>query len=208
MNGTANPSPIEDLTEVLATVADLVAGVRHDQWRDTTPCPEWEVRDLVNHMVIGHRLFTGILRGEAAAAPGALDPKADDMLGDDPGAAYRGATEELLAAFRRPGVLEQVFRVPAGDVPGVAAVHLRAVEDLVHGWDLARATGRKPRFPDEIVERELEFTRAKLADVPPEQAPFAPPQPVPDHAPPLDRLAALLGRRVTPQQWGGALSGC
>ena len=187
-------NPIDDLATVLTATAKLVAAVNRDQWSAATPCQEWNVRELVNHMVIGHRLFTGILRGEAAVTPGALDPTSGDTLGDDPTATYQAATEHLLTAFRRPGVLEQVFEVPAGTVPGSAAAHLRAVDELVHGWDLALATGQHPRFPDDIVERELEFTRLALGQLPPGQSPFAPAQPVADAAPPLDRLSALLGR--------------
>lgn len=190
-------TPIDDLASVLDAVAGLVTGVRDEQWHDTTPCTEWDVRDLVNHMLKGHRLFTGILRGEAAVTPGALDPKAGpDLLGDDPAVTYRRAADDLLAEFRRPGALDRVVEVPVGPVPGVAALHLRVVDELVHGWDLARATGQRPRFRDELVERELEFTRAKLADVPPGHAPFAPPRPIAGDAPPLDRLAALLGREA------------
>lgn len=196
MTGHPEPSPLKDLAAVLGAVHELVAAVGREDWSAPTPCPRWSVHDLVNHMVLGNRLFAGILRDRAAVTPGALDPTAADALGDDPAGAYRSAAEDLLAAFRRPGVLERVFRVPVGPVPGLAAVHLRAVEDLVHGWDLARATGRRARFPDDVVERQMGFARAKLADVPPDRSPFAPPQPAADHAPPLDRLAALLGRSV------------
>ncbi|MBN6038501.1 TIGR03086 family metal-binding protein [Amycolatopsis sp. 195334CR] len=198
MTDNITHTPTDDLTTVLDVVGDLVAAVRNDQWDSTTPCPEWSVRELVNHMVIGNRLFAGILRGEAAVAPGALDPKARDALGTDPVAAYRDAAKDLLAAFGQPGVLDRMFQVPVGLVPGIAALHLRAVEDLVHGWDLARATGQELEIDDEIVERELEFTRAKLADVPPDRSPFAPARRISDDATPLDRLAALLGRVAGP----------
>lgn len=198
MTARTDPAPIDDLSVVLGLVGDLVAAVRPDQWGAPTPCPEWDVRALVNHQVIGHDLFTGILHGEAAVTPGALDPKARDALGENPAARYRSVARDLLAAFRRPGVLERVVEVPAGTVPGIAAVHLRAVEELVHGWDLAQATGGRARFPGDLVERELEFTRGALADVPPGRSPFGPPQPVSGDAPPLDRLAALLGRPVGP----------
>lgn len=192
-------APLDDLVTSLGGVGDLVAGVRRDQWDARTPCPRWNVRELVNHMVLGHRLFTGILRGEAARTPEALDPCSEDVLGEDPASAYRGAVADLLAAFREPGVLEQVFEVPAGTVPGFVAVHLRVVEDLVHGWDLARATGQRLRVPDDLVAREVAFTRSTLDDIPPEQSPFAPPQSVPDDAPSLDKLAALSGRQAHPQ---------
>lgn len=191
-------TPVDDLAAVFDVVGDLVAAVQNDQWGNATPCPEWDVRALVGHMVLGNRLFAGILRGEAAVVPGALDPRAHDVLGTDPVAAYRDAAKDLLVAFRGPGVLDRMFQVPAGLVPGIAALHLRVVEDLVHGWDLARATGQEIRIPDELVERALGFTRAKLADVPPDRSPFAPATTVPDNAAPLDRLAALLGRPSEP----------
>lgn len=115
-------------------------------------------------------------------------------LGAGPVTAYTDAAGALTAAFGQPGALERVVVVPFGAVPGIVAVHLRVTEALVHGWDLAQATGQRLRFPDGIVERNLEFTRAALPDVPAGRMPFAPPQPVPDDAPPIVRLAALLGR--------------
>lgn len=187
-------APLDDLAASLRAVGDLIADVPRDQWSAPTPCAAWNVRELVDHMVLGHRLFSGILRREAAVEPGALDPESADVLGGDPAGAYRAAVADLLGAFRQPGVLEQVWQVPAGAVPGSAAVHLRAVEDLVHGWDLSRATGLELRVPDELVEPEVEFARSKLADVPPDRSPFAAPESVPATAPALDRLAGVLGR--------------
>ncbi|MER5391508.1 maleylpyruvate isomerase N-terminal domain-containing protein [Saccharopolyspora sp. NPDC002686] len=61
-------SPIDDLALVLTATGELVAGVQRDQWDAATPCTDWNVRELVSHMVIGHRLFNGILRGEVARA--------------------------------------------------------------------------------------------------------------------------------------------
>ncbi len=188
-------TPVADLRAILGAVGDLVAAVREDQWAGPTPCPEWNVRELVSHLVIGNRLFAGILRGEVAVSPGALDPKSSDVPGSDPVTVYRDAAQELIAAFARTGVLEDVFQVPVGRVPGIAALHLRATEALVHGWDLAQATGQQPpQVDDAIAERELEFTRAKLPGVPAGRTPFAPPQPAAADAPPITRLAALLGR--------------
>ena len=191
-------SPVEDLASVLAVAGDLVAGVRPDQWKDPTPCTEWNVRELVNHVVIGDRLFTTILRGETPPPPSARDPKSNDVLGDDAAGVQREGARELIAALSRPGVLDQMFQIPMGSVPGVAAAHMRSTEAIAHGWDLAQATGQEPRFPDDIVQRVLEFTRVKLADVPPDRSPFGPAQPAPAGAPPIVELVTLLGRRVQP----------
>jgi uncharacterized protein (TIGR03086 family) len=111
--------------------------------------------------------------------------------------AYRDSTSSLLDAFGRPGVLGRVFTVPFGPVPGIVALHLRVTEVLVHGWDLARAIQQPASFPSELAEHELTFSRDKLGEIPPSRSPFAPPQPVADDAPAIDRLAACLGRNVT-----------
>jgi uncharacterized protein (TIGR03086 family) len=87
--------------------------------------------------------------------------------------------------------------IPAGTLPGVVACELRVVEALVHGWDLARATGLPLDFPADLVEESIAFSRVQLGRLPADRTPFGPSQPVADDAPPLDRLAALLGRSVS-----------
>lgn len=178
------------LPDRLATALDgaghLVAAVAAEQWDLATPCTDWTVRQLVAHLVGGNRLTARVLRGEPTGPP--------DPLGDDPAAAYRASADELLVAFRRPGVLEGTYTLPAGTLPGPAVAHLRIVETLVHGWDLARAIGRPPPFPDDLADGELAFSRDLLGRLPEGRRPFAPPRPVAEHAPAIDRLAALLGR--------------
>lgn len=154
------------------------------------PCPGWTVRDLVSHIVTGNRMFAGILRGDPPAAP-AGSPAGEDLV-----TAYRDAASGLLAAFSEPGALEREVSVPFGTVPGIAALHLPITELLVHGWDLARATGRPASFPDDLAEQELAFTRARLGDIAAGRRPFGPPQPAAADAPAIDRLAACLGRTV------------
>jgi uncharacterized protein (TIGR03086 family) len=200
---TAQPSakqPIENLAAALSGAQQLVAAIGADEWDLASPCPEWTVRGVMNHLVGGNLLFARLLAGEQ------LPPREElvaagrsDRLGDDAGAAFRASADALLTAFSADGVLERPLTVPAGTFPGIAALHLRIVEALVHGWDVATATGRPLHFPDELVEQALAFTRATLPRLParPEgPGPFRPEQPVADDAPPLDRLAALLGRHA------------
>jgi uncharacterized protein (TIGR03086 family) len=81
------------------------------------------------------------------------------------------------------------------------------VETLVHGWDLATATGQRlPGSADALAEGVLDFSRALLARLPEGRHPFAPPRPVADDAPALDRLVALLGRDPAAAQIGGRSS--
>ena len=191
-------TPIDELRMSLDATGHLVAGVRAEQWSQPTPCTGWTVRQLVNHLVAGNRLFAGILSGQPMPPPEQREQSAD-QLGDDPGTAYRASASDLVAAFGRPGVLQQKFTVPVGQVPGIAALHLRVVEAIVHGWDLAHATSQPVRYPDQLIEQEIAFTRSQLADLPAAPAgrgPFGPSQPVAEDAPPLDRLAGLLGRTM------------
>jgi uncharacterized protein (TIGR03086 family) len=185
----------------LATALDgaghAVAAVTGEQWLLPTPCTDWTVRQLVNHVVGGNRLTTRVLRGEPLPPLDQLGRRGnDDQLGDDPAAAYRVSAGELLAALRVPGALERPYTLPVGTLPGPAVVHLRTVETLVHGWDLARATGQQVPFSDELAGPALTFSRELLGRLPEGRQPFAPSRPVADDAPAIDRLAALLGRPV------------
>jgi uncharacterized protein (TIGR03086 family) len=200
-------SPIDSLARALEHTARLVEGVPDDQWDRPTPCAGWSVRDLVDHLVAGNRLFARALLGEPPS-PGSSGSGSGSSGSGSAGSgsagspvaamAYRESADTLLAAFASPGVLERPVTVPFGTVPGVVALHLRLVEALVHGWDLARATGQRPSGDEAAAEQALAFTRPQLGRVPAERSPFGPPQPVADDAPALDRLAACLGREVGP----------
>jgi uncharacterized protein (TIGR03086 family) len=194
--------PTEELVDSLARALDatavLVGGVAEEQWSSSTPCPELSVRALVNHLVAGNRIFTGIVSGgELASREERRRFSAVDHLGDDPVSAYRESAASLGAAFRQPGVRGRVFPSPIGNAPGGVLLHLRMIEALVHGWDIAQATGQPVRLPQDLAEVELAVARDQLpADLPRAGDPFGPVQPVSEDAPAIDRLAAYLGRPI------------
>lgn len=182
---------LADLDRALTATEAVVAGIRPDQWADPTPCTELDVRDVVNHIVSGNLLFAAVVRGGPPPDRGA------DHLGDDPVGAFQRAGRELRDAFARPGALERVYQAPFGSGPGTALVHVRVVELLAHGWDLARATGQTAGFPDDVAERTLARSRQMLATRPEgPEAPFGPEVAVPGDAAAIDRLAGFLGRPV------------
>ncbi len=169
-------------TEVVETTCRLVDAVTADQWSAPTPCTEWDVRALTDHLVAGQKAFAEIMTGPAVAGA---------TLG------FRASAMALVFAFRQPGALVRVVQVPVGAVPGSVAMHLQTVEHLVHGWDLATATGQTVRFSGDVVEAATEFSRGLLRQVPAGPGgPFEPSQPAPETASGIDRLAALLGRKV------------
>ncbi len=104
-------TPDDRLGRALDATGDLITGVKPNQWTNATPCPEWNVRALVNHLVSGNRMFAGIIRGEPMPPRGNLSQfHVIDGLGDDPIAAYREAGTELLVAFSEPTVCQRVSR--------------------------------------------------------------------------------------------------
>jgi hypothetical protein len=112
----------------------------------------------VSHVVTGNRLFAAALRGDQPAQPSA---DADLVV------AFGDSGSEVLTAFASPGALERVVQVPFGTVPGEVALHLRITEILVHGWDIAAATGQRAEFDEAVAGQELEFSRGALGAIPP-----------------------------------------
>src|SRR3954470_19033351 len=124
----ADPA-IDDLAAALARGAEIIAAVRIDRYGAPTPCPEMDVRALINHMVAGNRMFAATARGEE------LDASifGEDLLGDDPVAAYLASADAAIEAWTRPGVMDETLGF-AG-MPGNLVVRLHLTEELVHGWD-------------------------------------------------------------------------
>ncbi|MFI7602895.1 TIGR03086 family metal-binding protein [Actinoplanes sp. NPDC049681] len=173
---------VAQLTAAAERVGRLIAGVKPDQWGDPTPCAGWDVQALVSHLVLGNVVDVSAL----TARP---------MTFRSLQAGFDESAADLAAAFRAPGALDRTVEVPFGRVSGAVALHLRLTELLVHGWDLALATGQPPAFADEVVEQELAHTAPMLTGMPVGRRPFADAVDQPPSAPALDRLAARLGRR-------------
>jgi len=183
---------VEDLARAYEAVGDVIAKVRPEQWTAPTPCTEWNVREVVNHLVGLDLVFTALIEGRPMPDRGA------DRLGDDPVLAYRSASVSLQAAFAQPGVLERSYPGPLGSATGAERLQIRVYDLLVHGWDLAQATGIPARLPEDIAEQALAFAQFQLASQF-RTGRFAEPQPVEESAAAIDRLAAFLGRPVPPR---------
>jgi uncharacterized protein (TIGR03086 family) len=190
-------TPVSRLAIALEATGEVIAAVKASQWSDPTPCADWNVRTLVNHLVSGHRMFADILRSEEPPNLASLRHARDlDHLGADPLGSYRDAGAALRAAFEQPKVLERTFESPIGSLPGTAILNLRVTETVVHGWDLARAIGQPFNPPEQLAEAELAFAKGLLTADVPRSGRFGPTQPAADDAPAVDRLAAFLGRPI------------
>lgn len=129
--------------------ASLVHQIQADQWGNPTPCSEWDVRALVNH-VVGEGLWTApLVAGKTIADVG--DAFDGDVLGADPAGAADLAAEEALSAFSADGAMHRTVHLSFGDYPGYEYAWQLFADHLVHGWDLARAIGADERMDPELV---------------------------------------------------------
>lgn len=124
--------------------------VRAEHWLLATPCDEWDVRTLVNHVVGGATRYAMLLHG--ATADEVVATVALDHLGDDPVASFEQRSREVAYAFAEPGALLRTVHHPAGDVSGRELLELRITEFAVHAWDLARAIGADEQIDPALVQ--------------------------------------------------------
>jgi uncharacterized protein (TIGR03086 family) len=182
--------PMEAYDRAAAVATAVVDGIADDQFGLPSPCPEWTVRGVLNHIVIGNMIADAIVAGRAHP------DRSVDRLGRDPRATLARSLAGTRAVLGQDGLLERTVSTPMGEAPGTTLVHTRAAELLVHGWDLARATGRSTDLDPELAEYVMIDWRTRLGDRPRSMLPFAEPQPVLDGTCAADRLAAYLGRSV------------
>ncbi len=140
------------LTVALAQTADQLSHVSDDQLDEPTPCHEWTLGALVDHVVNAPTVFATLMRGEQADW-GAEPPH----VGADREQAFRTAAEALVDAWRTADGTDQ----PGTDQP--SPLDWQLAELSVHTWDLARALGRATTGLDpEVAERGLAFMQANL----------------------------------------------
>jgi len=184
-----------DVAELHAQALDatgrIIDGIAADRWHAATPCADWDARALVNHLVSGNLWAAELAAGGTIEGVGSrLD---GDLLGDDPAAAYANSAAAAAAVFRRPGALNAPCAVSYGPVPATVYAGHRFLDVLVHGWDLAVATGQDyaldPQLMDQcrqIIEPQVEAFRSADA--------LGPEVMVAADAGAQTRFLALLGR--------------
>jgi uncharacterized protein (TIGR03086 family) len=179
------------LDQAVASTGKIVAGVRPDQLGDPTPCAEWDVRELLNHVIGVSDAFSRAAAGEPIKPPA---PRTDYFRGDGYAAAYEAATAAMLATWHAPGALDATITLPFGDAPGSVAASINFVDVLVHGWDLARATGQDATLDPDLAEPALEVSRNLVSDQFRSAGAFGPEVAAPADASTANRLVAFLGR--------------
>jgi uncharacterized protein (TIGR03086 family) len=133
---------------------DRVHGVPADLWTARTPCAEWTVHSLVNHVVAEHLWAPHLLRGETISDVG--DRYDADVIGDEPASRWSAAIDASLAAWAQASD-DQEVHLSMGKAPVAEYANQMLMDLTVHAWDLAQAAGLPDRLDPDVVEYVWEY---------------------------------------------------
>ena len=130
--------------------ADRVNAVKEDQWGDPTPCREWTVRDLANHVTYENLWTVPLMEGATIEEVGTRFD--GDVLGADPVGAALTAARQAIASVATSLPAGGIVHLSFGETPKEEYVYQLAADNLIHGWDLAAATGGDTRLDPNLVK--------------------------------------------------------
>jgi uncharacterized protein (TIGR03086 family) len=179
----------EQLAELMPHLRAVVARIDPAKLAAPTPCERFDVRGVLEHMIAGTAHFAPAFRGEPG--PAAAPANEEDVL-----ERWGAAMTDLLDAVHSPGAGARTIASPMGEVPGAAFARFVVFDGLMHGWDLATATGQPYAPPAELVDEVGAFARQALAPEMRDGDTFAAETEAPADAGSLERLVAFSGRRL------------
>jgi uncharacterized protein (TIGR03086 family) len=165
---------------------DVLAHVTQDQWANATPCSEWDVTALVDHVVNGNAWVQTVAGRKPAPIP--------------PGNARAAIAISGAAAhdvFNAPDGLDRTYDLPFGQVSGYAFSTMRTNDLFTHAWDLAKATGQSTDLDPQFAAEVLTANKERISDaMRGDGKMFGLQQPCAEDRPMADQAAAFLGRVV------------
>ena len=164
-----------------------------DQWAMGTPCSDWDVRALVNHVTVEDLWVRPLLQGATIAEVG--DRFDGDQLGDDPKATWRTAQDDAVRAVGDLPSVEATVHLSSGEFPASFYLSQLIFDHVVHAWDLATAIGADTRLDPELVDFSVDEFAAQEDFYRASGAIAARPD-IPAGADPQTRLLAMFGRRA------------
>jgi len=175
----------------LERTAGIVANVKPDQLDGETPCSDWNTRRLLNHLIGGVMGFAMATQG-TPLDPNTEPPDIVGQHGDDAGKAFEAARAMAVEAWSAPDVMEKEL-VLGAPMPANQALRIALMEAVVHGWDVAKATGQDGTIDPMFAEPMLDGLK-KMFGAGPRPPIIGPEVAVPDDASPSAKLVAFLGR--------------
>lgn len=196
-SGAANLDPADPRSGLAAAVAaarlaiEATCNGSSERLAGPTPCSEYTVEDLIEHLVFIARRVAIIGNG------GHFTETPDHLAGSDWAAVFAGEADAIHHAWSDPAKLSASYEVPWGQVPGAALMLAYTAEFAAHTWDLARATGTGVEIVDDVLAGAAEAVRFIPADGRDDPAvPFAPVVEAPAGASNLERIVTWVGRSL------------
>ena len=181
--------PVANLRATAESMQQLLGTIEQDELRLPTPCAEWDVADLADHVIAN--LLNSFAHWAGTDVPHEPCPIATELAGR-----YRAAVDVVLETYEAPGVLDKTLPTPMGDFPGGAVLAVAFADQLTHLWDLSRALGRDVAVPDQLAEEALAVWGGFISDPLRNGDTFAAAHDPGPGVPALDRLAAFTGRTL------------
>jgi uncharacterized protein (TIGR03086 family) len=138
--------PIDMLDRTTSAVEDLLADFDKELLTAPTPCTEWTVSELLDHLVLGARMFASVASGNAPTT----DAQQSEPL-EEPRLRYNEARTEMVSAWRRRGLDGELSFGPFAGTPVQVVCTTATWDHLTHGWDLAQALGKPYHVDDDIL---------------------------------------------------------
>ena len=173
-------------------VDQFVQNVRDDQWDEPTPDKGWSVRDLLSHLVYEEVWVPDVLTGRCPADVG--DAHEGDLLGEYPKAAWKEAAAKAAVALDELESLDKTVHLSYGDVAAHEYLQQCFIDRVIHGWDLARATGQADEIDEDLVELAYDWFLPQAEEWRAAGL-LGPAIELPENASTMDMLLALSGRR-------------
>ena len=171
---------------------DAVHQIREDQWHLPTPCTEWDVRALMQHLVNEQLWVPPLLEGKTIAEVG--DRFDGDNLGDDPIAAWDAAAAGARAAVESVNDLQQTTHLSFGDFPAQEYLDQMVFDLHIHGWDLRTGIGADTALDADLTSYLMPWAEVAMKAYQQVGVTAAPP-PIPNGASDQTKILALSGRR-------------
>lgn len=181
---------VQELKNATKACTTVVEGIQGNHLANRTPCSEWDVQGLMNHLIGSMAYLTARAEGRD---PGTLQP-ANVSDRDDAVQQLVSGMDRATSAWATPGALERKVQSPFGETSGTFMAGITLTEIVIHGWDLAKATGQRLSVDDALAEQLLASAKAAMTPETRGRA-FGPEVTAPEAAPSLDRLVAYLGRQ-------------
>ena len=151
--------------EVMGIAAQHIAAVTPDQRGNDTPCGEWDVRDVTNHLIYENLWAAELFAGKTIEEVG--DTFEGDLTGDNPSAEFAKSVETTTAIISAPGAMDADCHISGGVVPGSEYASQLFMDLFIHGWDIATGAGQDQTLDPDLVALCMpvaEKVRASIGD--------------------------------------------